>query len=50
MRRIREQADTLKEKNPKYEPFANKLQELAQSFQESAILALIEKYVKQTTP
>jgi signal transduction histidine kinase/DNA-binding NarL/FixJ family response regulator/HAMP domain-containing protein len=47
LRKIREQAHCLKEKNPAYESFANKLQELAQNFQESAILALIEKYVKK---
>jgi CheY-like chemotaxis protein len=44
LRRIRDRADHLKEKSPEYEPFANKLHELAQSFQERAILALIEKY------
>ncbi len=45
LRRIRDRADYLKEKSPAYEPFANKLHQLAQSFQERAILALIKKYL-----
>jgi signal transduction histidine kinase/DNA-binding NarL/FixJ family response regulator/HAMP domain-containing protein len=49
MRRIREQADYLKEQSPEYEPFANKLQDLAQNFRESDILALIEKYIKRAS-
>lgn len=49
MRRIREHADYLKEISPEYEPFANKLQELAQNFEETAVLALIEKYIKKAS-
>jgi hypothetical protein len=36
----------LKEQNPDYEPFADKLHELAQGFQERAILALIENWIQ----
>jgi CheY-like chemotaxis protein len=46
LRRIRDRADTLKEQNPDYEPFADKLHELAQGFQERAILALIENWIQ----
>jgi CheY-like chemotaxis protein len=46
VRRIRERADHLIEMSQEYVPFANKLQQLAQTFQEKAILALIEQYIE----
>ncbi len=43
MRKICERAVYLEELDEKYLPFANKLKELAQDFQEAEILALVEK-------
>ncbi|NEP53327.1 MAG: response regulator, partial [Moorea sp. SIO3C2] len=43
MRKICERAVYLEELDDKYLPFANKLKELAQDFQEAEILALVEK-------
>ncbi|MCU0532653.1 MAG: response regulator [Hydrococcus sp. Prado102] len=45
MRKIRERATYLEELDERYHPFANKLKDLAQGFQERAIVALIEKYL-----
>jgi CheY-like chemotaxis protein len=45
MRKIRERATYLEELDERYIPFANKLKDLAQGFQEKAIVALIEKYL-----
>ena len=45
MKKIRERAIYLQEIDDKYLPFANKLQELAQGFQEKAILNLVEQYL-----
>jgi CheY-like chemotaxis protein len=47
MRRIREQAEYLESLGEAFVPFARKVQELAQSFQERAIVALLEQYLKQ---
>ena len=44
MRAIRKQAQTLKEKNSQWEGFAKQIEELAKSFQEKKILALIKEY------
>ncbi|RKZ84676.1 MAG: hypothetical protein DRR16_14060 [Candidatus Parabeggiatoa sp. nov. 3] len=44
MRRIKEQALLLDAVEPKYRPFANKLQELAKGFKRKQILALIEDF------
>jgi signal transduction histidine kinase/DNA-binding NarL/FixJ family response regulator len=45
MRKIRERSVYLEEIDEKYLPFANKLKDLAQGFQEKAIVTLIEKYL-----
>ncbi len=45
MKKIRERAFYLEELDPKYLPFANKLKDLAQGFQEKAIVNLIEQYL-----
>ncbi|MGK7895618.1 MAG: ATP-binding protein, partial [Xenococcus sp. (in: cyanobacteria)] len=45
MKKIRERAIYLKQLDIKYAPLAAKLQELAQGFQEKAIVNLIEKYL-----
>lgn len=45
MRRICERATYLEELDQKYIPFANNLKELAQDFQEKAIVALVGKYL-----
>lgn len=45
MRKIRERALYLEELDEHYCPFANLLKELAQGFQEKAIVALIKKYL-----
>lgn len=45
MRKIRDRAIYLEELDPKYLPFAHKLKELAQGFQEKAIVALVEQYL-----
>ena len=45
MKKIRERAIYLTELDPKYASFASKIQELAQSFQEKAIVNLIEQYL-----
>jgi signal transduction histidine kinase/CheY-like chemotaxis protein len=47
MRKIRERATYLEELDERYHPFANKLKDLAQGFQEKAIVALIEKYLHE---
>jgi len=44
MRRIKEQATQLEALDQKYQPFANKLQELAKGFKRKQILALIEDF------
>jgi len=44
MRRIKEQATRLEALDQKYQPFANKLQELAKGFKRKQILALIEEF------
>lgn len=46
MRRIRDRADYLEELDPQYIPFAQKLKDLVQGFQEKALLALIEQHLK----
>jgi signal transduction histidine kinase/CheY-like chemotaxis protein len=45
MRKIRERAVYLEEQDDRYIPFANKLKDLAQGFQEKAIVALIENHL-----
>lgn len=45
MKKIRERAFYLEELDPQYLPFPNKLKDLAQGFQEKAILNLIEQYL-----
>ncbi len=45
LRRIREQADRIEQLDPSYAPFARKLRELAKSFREREVLALIKQYV-----
>ncbi len=47
MKKIREWAISLEKLDQKYQPFASQLQELAQSFQEKAILNLVEQYISQ---
>jgi len=46
MRRIKEQATQLEALDPKYQPFASKLQELAKGFKRKQILAFIEDFQK----
>ncbi len=46
MRKIRQRATYLEELNTKYIPFAKKLKDLAQGFQEQKILELVEKYLE----
>ncbi|MGF1539414.1 MAG: ATP-binding protein [Pleurocapsa sp.] len=45
MKKIRERASHIEILDDKYQPFAQKLQELAQNFQEKAIVNLIEQYL-----
>lgn len=45
MTKIRQQASHLEKLDEKYIPFAQKITELAQGFQEKAIINLIEKYL-----
>lgn len=45
MKKIRERASYLKLLNPKYFPLAEKLEELAEGFQEKAIVNLIEQFL-----
>jgi signal transduction histidine kinase/DNA-binding NarL/FixJ family response regulator len=45
MKKIRERADYLAELDGKYLPFARKIQNLAQKFQEKAIVKLIEEFL-----
>jgi CheY-like chemotaxis protein len=45
MRKIRERAIYLEAQDDRYIPFASKLKDLAQGFQEKAIVALIEKHL-----
>ena len=45
MRKIRDRAAYLEELDTKYIPFAHKLKELAQGFQEKAIVALVKQYL-----
>lgn len=45
MKQIRKRVIYLQEIDKKYLPFTRKIQELAQSFQEKAIISLIEKYL-----
>ena len=49
MKKIRERAFYLEELDQKYLPFANKLRDLAQGFQEKAIVNLIEQYLPTYT-
>ncbi|NEO96011.1 MAG: response regulator, partial [Moorea sp. SIO3G5] len=46
MRKIRQRATYLEELDTKYIPFAKKLKDLAEGFQEQKILALVEKYLE----
>ena len=45
MKKIRERAEYLELLDDKYAPLAQQLQELAQGFQEKAIVNLIEQYL-----
>lgn len=45
MRKICDRADYLEELHPQYRPFAHHLKELAQGFQEKAIITLIEQHL-----
>jgi signal transduction histidine kinase/DNA-binding NarL/FixJ family response regulator len=45
LRKIRERATHLAQMDERFIPFANRLQELAGSFQEKAILALVKQYI-----
>ncbi|NEP53940.1 MAG: response regulator, partial [Moorea sp. SIO3C2] len=45
MKKIRQRANYLEELDTKYIPFAKKLKDLAEGFQEQKILALVEKYL-----
>lgn len=45
MKKIRQRANHIKLLDQKYTPFADKLEELAQGFQEKAIMNLIEQYL-----
>ncbi|WP_114951222.1 response regulator [Sphingosinicella terrae] len=47
MKAIRRQADHLKEIDESYRPFADKIQQLARTYQSSTILSLIEKHSKK---
>jgi signal transduction histidine kinase/response regulator RpfG family c-di-GMP phosphodiesterase len=47
MRGIRERAAHIETLGEQYAPFARKLRELAEGFEERAILALVERYVKR---
>ncbi|AOX01978.1 hypothetical protein BJP34_23375 [Moorena producens PAL-8-15-08-1] len=46
MKKIRQRATYLEQLNTKYIPFAKKLKDLAQGFQEEKILELVEKYLE----
>ncbi|MEA5470859.1 ATP-binding protein [Spirulina sp. 06S082] len=46
MKKIRDRAIYLAEINEKYIPFTDRIKELAQGFQEKALVALIQKYIK----
>lgn len=48
MRDVRRWADQLGGEEPRYLPFANKLKELAQTFQSKAILALVQRHLTNT--
>ena len=48
MKKIRDRAEHLEELDAQYEPFAGKLKDLAQAFQEKAIVALIEQHLSMT--
>jgi hypothetical protein len=45
MKKIKERAKYIRSLDDKYVPFAQKIQELAQEFQEKAIVNLIEQYL-----
>ncbi|WP_413165222.1 ATP-binding protein [Capilliphycus salinus ALCB114379] len=45
MKKIQQQATYLEQLDPKYTPFAKKINQLAKGFQEKAIISLIEKYL-----
>lgn len=47
MRDIRERANSLKEADPRYSSFVERLQSLVQKYQSQAILALVERYRDQ---
>ena len=47
MRRIRKKAAELERLGEQFVPFARKLRELAQSFQERDILTLVEQYLER---
>ena len=44
MRDIREPADYLQSLDPRYAPFARRLQRLAKAYRSRAIVALVEQY------
>ncbi|RKZ87877.1 MAG: hypothetical protein DRR19_13130, partial [Candidatus Parabeggiatoa sp. nov. 1] len=48
MRRIKEQATQLEAFDPKYRPFASKLQELAKGFKRKQLLTLINDFQKDS--
>ena len=47
MRSIREHADRLAALDPQYRPFADRMRQLAQSYQSKTLLSLVEKYTRQ---
>jgi signal transduction histidine kinase/ActR/RegA family two-component response regulator len=47
MRQVRKQAAHIEELDEKYIPFARKIQELAKSFEDEQIIALVEKYLDE---
>jgi hypothetical protein len=47
MRQVREQAAHIEELDEKYIPFSRKIQQLAKSFEDEQIIALVEKYLEE---
>jgi signal transduction histidine kinase/CheY-like chemotaxis protein len=47
MKKIQQQATYIEKLDPKYIPFAHKINELAKGFQEKALTSLIEKYLPE---
>jgi signal transduction histidine kinase/ActR/RegA family two-component response regulator len=47
MRQVREKAAHIEELDEKYIPFARKIQQLAKSFEDEQIIALVEKYLEE---